>query len=187
MAVAQQGGHEDKVFALAEEALPLYGKEDPMYVRLILNHYIVNKENDKAFEVVNQALAAEPANSQYLVFRGILFESNGDIDAAKKNYEDAVAADSRNAQALYYLGHALYNEASALSDKGPANPAESQKYFTDVVKPVLLESIKYLENSVDEEPADTRLDALRTLQNAYYALNDNANYEYTQKRLDAMK
>ena len=187
MAVAQQGGHEDKVFALAEEALPLYGKEDPMYVRLILNHYIVNKENDKAFEVVNQALAAEPANSQYLVFRGILFESNGDIDAAKKNYEDAVAADSRNAQALYYLGHALYNEASALSDKGPANPAESQKYFTDVVKPVLLESIKYLGNSVDEEPADTRLDALRTLQNAYYALNDNANYEYTQKRLDAMK
>ncbi len=55
------------------------------------------------------------------------------------------------------------------------------------MKPVLLESIKYLENSVDEEPADTRLDALRTLQNAYYALNDNANYEYTQKRLDAMK
>lgn len=187
MAVAQQGGHEDKVFALAEEALPLFGKEDPMYVRLILNHYIVNKENDKAFEVVNQALAAEPANSQYLVFRGILFESNGDLAAAKQNYEEAVAADSRNAQALYYLGHALYNEASTLSDKAPANPAESQKYFNDVVKPVILESIKYLENSVDEEPADTRLDALRTLQNAYYVLNDNANYEYTQKRLDALK
>lgn len=187
MAVAQQGGHEDKVFALAEEALPLYGKEDPMYVRLILNHYIVNKENDKAFEVVNQALANEPQNSQYLVFRGILYESNGDAATAKKNYEEAVAADNRNAQALYYLGHALYNEAGALSDKAPANPAESAKYFNDTVKPVLLEAIKYLENSVDEEPADTRMDALRTLENAYYALNDNSNYEYTQKRIEALK
>lgn len=183
MAVAQQGGHEDTVFALAQEALPLYGNEDPMYVRLILNHYIVNKENDKAFEVVNQALANEPQNSQYLVFRGILYESNGDAATAKQNYEQAVAANPHNAQALYYLGHAIYNEAGALSDKAPANPAESAKYFNDTVKPVLLQAIKYLEDSLYEEPADTRADALRTLENAYYALNDNVNYEYTQKRL----
>lgn len=183
MAVAQQGGHEDKVFELANEALPLYGSEDPMYVRLILNHYIVNKENEKAMEFVNKALENEPQNSQYLVFKGILLESDGDPKAAKEYYEKAVEADSRNAQALYYLGHALYNEASVLSDQAPASPAESAKYFNEKIKPVLLEAVKYLENSVDEEPADTRSDALRTLMNAYYALNDNANYEYTEKRL----
>ncbi|MDE6277573.1 MAG: hypothetical protein K2M06_05640 [Muribaculaceae bacterium] len=184
MAVAQQGGHEDKVFELAQKAFPIYGKEDPMYVRLILNHYIVNKDADKAMEIVNEAIANEPENSQYRVFRGIIFESNGDIASAKKNYEEAVAADSRNAQALFYLGHTLYNEASALQDKAPANPSEYAAYFNSTVKPVLDEAIKYLENSVDEEPADTRLDALRTLLNAYYALNDNTNYEYTQKRID---
>lgn len=183
MSVAQQGGHEDKVFELAQEALPLYGSEDPMYVRLILNHYIVNKDNAKAFEVVNQALATEPQNSQYLVFRGILNESNGDAATAKKDYEAAVAANPRNAQALYYLGHIIYNEAGALSDKAPANPTESQKYFNETVKPVILEAIKYLENSVDEESADNRADALRTLENAYYVLNDSANLEYTQKRI----
>ncbi len=186
MAVAQQGGHEDRVFDLAQKALPLYGKEDPMYVRLILNHYIVNKDSEKAMEVVNQAILDEPENSQYRVFRGIIFESNGDLASAKQNYEDAVAADPRNAQALYYLGHMLYNEASALQDKAPSNPSEYAAYFNGTVKPVLEEAIKYLENSVDEEPADTRMEALRTLLNAYYALNDNTNYEYTQKRIDNM-
>lgn len=183
MAVAQQGGHEDRVFALAQEALPIYGHEDPMYVRLILNHYIVNKENDKAFEIVNQALAAEPGNSQYLVYRGILSESNGDAAAAKTDYQAAVDANPRNAQALYYLGHIIYNEASELQDKGPSNPAENAAYFNSTVKPVLLEAVKYLEQSVDEEPADTRNDALRTLENAYYVLNDAQNLEYTQNRL----
>lgn len=184
MAVAQQAGNEDAVFALAQEAQPLYGSEDPTYVRLILNHYIQNKESDKAYAIIEEALVAEPENSQYYVFRGILNEQKGDMTAAKEDYMKGVEVNPRNAQALYYVGHVLFNEAADLSDKAPANPRESQEYFNSTVRPVLLEAVKYLENSVDEEPADTRRDALRTLENAYYSLMDEQNLEYTRKRIE---
>ena len=47
IAVATQLKNDDVVLAYAEEAIPLYGKEDPMYISQVANYYLQNKQLDR--------------------------------------------------------------------------------------------------------------------------------------------
>lgn len=69
ISIASQIGRNDTVLALAEEALPLYGNESDLYIRQIINYYLQARNFDRAFEIINKALEAEPNNAQYYGFR----------------------------------------------------------------------------------------------------------------------
>lgn len=185
IAVATQLKNDDAVLAYAQEAIPLYGKEDPMYISQVANYYLQNKQIDKAFSVINDAIALDPNNAQYYVIQGVLYENSDNIaDAkakAKAAYQKGMQIDPKNAQATYYYGRQLCEEAFALGDAAPTKQDEYTVYFNEKIKPLFLQAADVLEEAYNLNPDNT--DVLKYLENVYYNLNDEAKLNDVKKRM----
>lgn len=180
ISVAQSAGKNDTLLALAREALPLYGAEEPNYIAQIVNYYLQKKDFENGYSAINQAIAMDPSKSQNYVIRGVLSEQSGKTDEAMADYKKAFELDPENAQALYYYGHLLCEKAYKYNDESPTNEEEYVTYFNEKIKPLFLEAVEVLERSYSIDP-DNR-DVLLYLENAYYNLKDQQNYDDVQKR-----
>lgn len=176
--------NDDVVLALSQEALPLYGKEDPMYMSQIVNYYLQSKQLDKAFEIINQAIAQEPNNAQYYVIQGVLYENSDDpavkakaIDAYKKGME----VDPKNDQAVYGYGRQICEQAYALADEAPTRADEYAEYFATKLKPLFEQAAQILEQAYTINPDN--MDVLKYLENVYYNLNDEKMLNDVKKRM----
>lgn len=181
IAVATQSKNDDAVYDLAKEANVLYGKEDPNYVGYMINRYLQNREFDQAYAIIDEAIANDPTNAQYIVVKGILLSENDKKDEAKNHFKMALSLDANNPMALYQYGRALCEEAYQLGEIAPTSPAESQKFFDEKIQPLFLEAADVLERAWEEDNNNT--DALRYLENAYYNLHDEAKLQDVQNRL----
>lgn len=181
LAVARTAEKEPEVVALAKEAYALYGNENPDYIGLLINDCINRKAYNEAVTMIDQAIAANPTNSQYYVIKGILLETEEVGGNAREAFAKAVELDPTNAKALYNYGRSYYNEGLMIYEQAPADNAGFNKVFVENFKPVMLEAVKYLEQASDANPED--MDPLHLLENAYYMLNDDTNLKLTQSRL----
>ncbi|MDE6691775.1 MAG: hypothetical protein K2K05_00125 [Muribaculaceae bacterium] len=181
IAAAYNGGNNEAVDMLCWEAIPLYGKEDSRYISQLINEAINNKKYNEAVEMVDQAIADDPTNSQYYVIRGIIYEQDGINKDSKSEYKKAVELDAKNAQALYNYGRTIYNEAVKANDDAPTDPAEYAKVKSTVVDPLLKEGAKYLEDAWDVD--NEYRDPLNVLSQIYYMLGDESNMKYTEQRM----
>ncbi len=180
LSVAASAGKNDTLVAIAREALPLYGQEDPNYIAQIVNYYLQKKDFENGFDAINKAIALDPTKSQNYVIHGVLNEQSGKMEEAMADYKKAFELDAENAQALYYYGHLLCEKAYKLNDESPTNDEEYVAYFNEKIKPLFLEAVEVLERSYSIDP-DNR-DVLLYLENAYYNLKDQQNYDDVQKR-----
>lgn len=180
ISVASQLDKQDVVLALAEEAQPLFGAEEPMYMEMIANYYLQTKELDKALEIINRAIEASPANAQYFVIRGVLNENAEKKAEAKADYKKAAELDPQNKQAVYYYGRQLCDEAYVLADEAPTRSDEYNEFYNAKLKPIFEQAAQVLEDAYNLDP-DNR-DILQYLENVYYNLNDEKMYNDVQKR-----
>lgn len=184
IAVATGLENNEALLAFAKEALPLYGKEDPMYMGQVVNYYLQNKDFDKAFEVIDNAIELEPNNAQYYVIKGVLFENKEGAEnkaQAKAMYEKAVSLDPNNAQAVFNYGRQICDEAYTLADAAPTRQDEYAEYFASKIKPLFVQAAEILENAYNLDAENT--DILRYLENIYYNLNDEAKLNDVKKRM----
>lgn len=181
IAVAQGMDNKEELLAFSEEALPLYGTEDPMYMGQIVNYYLQSKQLDKAFDVINQAIAMEPNNAQYYVIQGVLYENAENKPAAKEAYAKALQLNPENDQAVYNYGRQLCEEAFALADQAPTRQDEYNVYFADKIKPLFEEAATVLEKAYTLNPDNT--DVLKYLENVYYNLSDEKMLNDVKKRM----
>lgn len=184
IAVATGLKDNETILKLAEEAMPLYGKEDPMYMSQVVNYYLQNKQLDKAFNVINQAIAQEPNNAQFYVIQGVLYENSEDPAMkakAKDTYAKAMQLDPKNAQAVYNYGRQICEEAYRLGDAAPASQAEYNEYFATKIKPLFQEAAKILEEAYTLDADNS--DILKYLENVYYNLNDEKMLNDVKKRM----
>ena len=183
---AQHLNDTDQAFEIASEALPLYGSEDSNYMANIINYYLVKEQNDKAFEIVNAALAEQPDNDAYYVIQGVLYEASNDNDKALETFKKAAEINPKNANALYNYGRMLCNQAYAVSDAAPADPKASEAYYNEKIKPLFLQAVEVLENAYNVNLNDpnqpSNHDILKYLENAYYNLHDEKMLEDVQNR-----
>lgn len=175
ISAAVQAGDNDAVYALAQEALPLFGKEDPKFMQLIINSHILKKEYDQAKQMLDNALAEDPNNSQYLMIMGILLEEQGKADEAADYYQKAAQAGPENAMAQYQYGRSLCEKAYKLGDTQGLSQAEYNKLLESQINPLFREAATYLEKAYQLDNNQT--DALRYLKNVYYNLHDEANQQ----------
>lgn len=180
LAVAAGMEDKDATFAIASEALPIYGKEDPTYIGYIIDYYLQSKEFDKAFNMIDQAIANDPTNSQYYLVKGILYDNQDKKAEAKATFAKAIELDDTNWQAIFQYGRALCEEAYALSDSAPTNPAESEAFYNNKIVPLFKEAADYLERSWSLNNDNT--EALRYLENVYYNLHDDVKMESVENR-----
>lgn len=169
------------IVSLAREALPLYGDQDPVYIRFIINDYLLKKDNENALKAINEAIAQDPANADYYVVLGVIYDTQEKPADAKAAYRKALDVDPESYAGNYYYGRALYAEAYEASDKGPSDSNEIEAYFQSSVRPLLVESAEYLEKANAISPDE--LDPLKLLENVYYSLNDEAKLNDVQKRI----
>ncbi len=183
IAVAQSAGKNDTLLALAEEALPLYGNEDNMYMGQIINHYLQARDFDNAFRIINQAIADNPDNSQYYVIQGVLYENNDNKADATAAYQRAIELDSQNVQALFNYGRMLCDKAFVAADSAPTTDAEYVPYAEANIYPYFHQAAEVLEQAYSINPEGNEvMDILNYLENIYYNLNDAEKLQNTKDR-----
>lgn len=183
IAVATQAGKNDTVLALAEEALPLYGAEDDMYLAQVVNYYLQAKDFPKAFDIINNALSTQPDKSQYYVIRGVLYENNDEKEKAMADYEKAIQLDGQNAKALWNYGRLLCDKAYRAADAAPTVEAQYRPYAEENIYPLFRQAAEILETaySIDQDNPDNA-DILNYLENIYYNLNEEAKLNDVKRR-----
>lgn len=182
IAVATGLGDSVAVVEYSKEALPLYGKEDPMYMGQIVNYYLQKKDYDNAFSTINQAIDGEPTNAQYLVIRGVLYENTNKRPEATADYKKAMELDAANASAVYNYGRMLCEEAYALNDSAPTDQEEYNVYYESKIKPLFEQAVNILEEAYNLDTEN--MDVLRYLENVYYNLRDEAKLDDVRKRMN---
>lgn len=181
LSVANELQDSDAIVAIAREALPLYGNEDPTYIRFIINDYLVKKDNENALKAIKEAIASDPDNAEYYIVLGVIHDTQENRAEAKAAYKKAIEINPQSATANYYYGRAIYQDAYEAQDKGPSETSQINAYFNSTVKPILEESAKYLETANQLDPENP--DPLKLLENVYYSLNDEAKLNDVQQRL----
>lgn len=192
ISLAAQLQHNDTVYTLAEEALPLFGKEDPKYIGLVINGYIEKKDYSTAQNMLEKAIADDPNNAQLYDALGILYESqkgdNKDVNAeldqkAFDNYKKAVEVNPEFARGNFDYGRKLSDKAFVISDGASAlTQAEYNKVKEEQIFPLFREASVYFEKAYKLDSENMR-DALRYLRNIYYNLSDEENL----KRIEALQ
>ena len=180
IALASIIGNEDAVLKFSQEALPLYGNEDDMYIQQVANYYLQRKDFDNAFKTINQAIEQNPNNAQYYDVLGVLYENHNESDKAKEAYAKAISIDPNNAKALFDYGHILAAEAYTLIDNAPTLQSEYNAVFDSKIRPVLIQAAEALENAYNADPEN--MDTLNYLESIYYNLNDEAKLQSVKQR-----
>ncbi|MCM1441360.1 MAG: tetratricopeptide repeat protein, partial [Roseburia sp.] len=186
ISIASQLGRNDTVLTLSQEALPMYGQESDLYIRQIINHYLQARDFDRAFEIINNAIAAEPNNAQYYVIQGVLYENNENKDEAIAAYRHAIELDANNADALFNLGRQLCDKAFVAADAAPTTEAEYIPYAAANITPYFAEAADILERAFTASTANPdspiTADILNYLENVYYNLHDETKLNDVKER-----
>lgn len=183
IAVASEGGKSDVMLQLCQEAIPLYGQEDSKYIGLIINDYINNNKCNEALAVVDQAIQADPNNSQYYMIKGVLYEQEGVEGDPLPMYKKAMEIDPNNMQATFRYAYRLLEKARDIYNNAPSENAAFNRVFNEDFKPVMNEAVSYFEKTAKAEDEDIARDSLRCLEECYYLLNDDANMKRVQDEL----
>lgn len=185
--IANTLNDKEAIFEWATAGNEAYGTEDASYLGNIINVYLQEKNFDKAFETINAAIAVDPNNAQYYIVKGVLFDNQDNLADAKAMFKQAVDLAPEDSRANTLYGYILQKEAYMLNDAMPTNlsVAESSKYVEEKIKPLFLDSAKFLEKAWSLDNNNT--EALGYLQNVYYSLNDEAKLQDVQDRMDAAR
>lgn len=128
---------------------------------LVLNEYLEKKDFDKCEAFLNQAIADNPKEALYVMFKGIVLETKtDDIEQAIALYKQAAEMDPTLAQAQYHVGRYYNNKAVNLMN------AEENKNLNDaelakIINPYCAQAKPYLEKAVQLD--DTNNEAQRLL------------------------
>lgn len=170
--VARAANDTTAFLSLAREALPLYGSEDPIYLRLIINDYLVKKQYDKALVAIEDALKNDPNNYDYYIVLGMIQETNKNYDKAQEAYKKALDLAPESSNANFYYGKSICDQAYIINDtKAPTDPYEYDAFFKSTLKPLFESAVPYLEKAYDLD--NENLEPLKYLQNVYYNLKDD--------------
>ncbi len=115
---------------------------------------IDNKEYDKAFNFINNALKGDPNNATLYDIKGFTTEiKENDVDAALPFYRKATEVDPTYANGYFDVGRCLYLKAQKIIDD---NPNATNKELVPKVEPIYREAIPFLEKATQLNSEDTK-------------------------------
>lgn len=189
LAMATELNDTEAIEKIALEGFNKYGKQS--YIGALVNVYVKSGNFEKAKNMVDKALEANPDNAILYNVKGILIEnrtndegiSNEEIAAVNREatqlYAKAVELDPDFAEARYNYGRIIANEAYRINDSPEASElsiADFNKLKENTIDPMLRSAAEQLEVAIKLEP-DSFHQAYRILENIYYNLQDEENME----------
>ena len=172
-----------RMLRYTKQAHELFGATEPRFLALLVNIYIDQKEFATAKELLDGAIAKDPNNAGYYFSLGFLKQNMEDAAGAKEAFKKSIELDPKHARGLLAYASILANEFDAADSEasGKMSQAEYNKYFVETLKPMLLEIAKYCEASYAAD--NEMIDALKTLRQVYYRLNDAENLKRVETLL----
>lgn len=122
---------------------------------VVLNEYLEKKDYEQCGKFLDQAIAENPAEALFVMFKGIVVESQtDDIEKAIDLYKKAVEMDPTLAQAQYHVGRYYNNKAVNLMN------AEENKNLNDaelakIINPYCAQAKPYLEKAIELDDANS--------------------------------
>ena len=166
---AAQAKDEEKIAEIAREAMPVYGKQDGQYIRILINYFLVKEDFAKANEILDKAIADEPQNAEFVNLKGNLVEKQSSIEEAKPYFEEAVKLDPNSSKANFDLGRYYFNKAIKVRDEKTDLTGEDLAKLTD---PLYQQALPYLEKAYELDKDN--FEAKNALRSIYYQLGDEA-------------
>lgn len=162
------------IVAVAEQALPLFGNEDSQYISILINNYINKGEFDKATEMLDKAIAANPTNAEFYDVKGTLYENKKDNETALTYFKKAIELNPEYAKGYFDVGRYYYNKAVKVNEGLDKNltATELAKAFDEQIKPLYREALPYMEKAYQLD--STNSDVKHALRNIYYLLGMEA-------------
>lgn len=176
MACAANAQDNDAIIEIAKEAYPIYGKQDPQYISIMINDFINNNKFEEATKLLDEAIAANPTNAEFYDVKGSLYENQKDTENAFTFYKKSIEVNPEYAKGQFDVGRYYYNKALNLrKEANDLKGAEYQKAL-EKVKPLYEEALPHLEKAykLAENDAEFKNDVRHALQNIYYFMGDEA-------------
>lgn len=164
---AAQSNNEAAIVKIAEEALPLYGKQDGQYVRILINGYLNNQNYVEANKIVDQAILDDPQSAELVNLKGNLVENQKSIEEAFPYFKKAVDLDPTSSKAQFDLGRYYFNKAIKIRDEKTDLTGDA---LAKLVNPLYEQALPYLEKAYELDKGN--IDAKNALRSIYYQLND---------------
>lgn len=142
----------------------------------IAQAYMDANDIPAARKVVDDAIASEPNNADYLNLKGILVERSEGFEKALPLFVKASEIDPNNSQAQFNAGRYYYNQAAELIKSNPDLLGDA---LMEKVKPFYDKCLPYLEKAYELDNKNT--DAKNALRNIYYQLGNKEKYEEFNK------
>ncbi len=166
---AAETKNEAAIVAIAEEAMPIYGKQDGQYVRILINAYLNAQNYEAANKILDEAIANDPTSAELVNLKGNLVENQSSIEEAFPYFEKAVQLDPTSSKAHFDLGRYYYNKAVKVRDERTDLAGEELAKLTD---PLYQQALPFLEKAFELDKDN--LDAKNALRSIYYQLGDEA-------------
>ena len=157
----------DKIAEIAQEALPIHGKQDDQYVRILINYNVNTQKYDEAEKILDQAINEDPQNAEFVNLKGILIESSKSMEEALPYFQKAVDLDPNSSKANFDLGRYYFNKAIKLRDEKTDLTGDALSALTN---PLYEQALPYLEKAYELDKDN--LDAKNALRNIYYQLGN---------------
>jgi len=119
----------------------------------IVQTMLDNKEYNKAYDFIDNALVNDPNNATLHDMKGFTKELELGVDEALPYYLKAVEVDPTYANGQFDVGRTYYLQAQKIIDD---NPNATTKELKPKVKPLYDKAIPYLQKSLELNPDNTK-------------------------------
>jgi tetratricopeptide (TPR) repeat protein len=142
---------------------------DPDFPKLEIGALIELNRIDEAKTGLEEAIKKEPDNKILHFYLGYANQNLGNVEAAKKNYEDALKIDGQYFEAQFYLARLMYMEAAVIkkqmADLGISADDKKKRFELDkTLVEKLRVALPYWEKAEKINPNDQDvLDALYSI------------------------
>ena len=167
LSCAVEAKNEPAIVAIAEEAMPLYGKQDGQYVRILINAYLNDQNYAEANKILDEAIKNDPNSAELVNLKGCLVENQSSIEDALPHFKKAVELDPTFSKAQFDLGRYYYNKAVKVRDERTDLAGEELAKLTD---PLYEQALPYLEKAYELDKDN--FDAKNALRSIYYQLGN---------------
>lgn len=158
--------------------------EDPDFPKLEIGALIELNRIDEAKAGLEEAIKSEPDNKILHFYLGYANQNLGNLEEAKKNYEDALKIDGQYFEAQFYLARLMYADAAAIkkqmADLGISAEDKKKRFELDKT---LVEKLKvalpYWEKAEKINPND------QDVLDALYSIYGDLDMPEDAKRIEA--
>ena len=161
-------------------------EEDQGLINTEINLYIQLGRTSELIGKLGEAIALDEENELLYFNRGTIYDQEGDIDNAKKDYLTALELNPSAFGANYNLGALYFNQGVETKNKANATSNNSlYKKLNKEADAVFAKALPYLETAHELNAEDKN--TLLSLKQLYYLNSDYAKSEEMKKLIAGLK